>query len=70
MADHDSRIEGVPTNPNNAREIAAMHGTAVEVRRGASKVSDSVMIERDGDTVYESDPQMLFPEGVDEETRR
>lgn len=71
MADHDLRIEGVPTNPNNAGRVAAMHGAAVKVRPGALMVSGSVMIERDGKAVYESGSQDTLPlDGVDEETRR
>lgn len=68
MTDHDSKTERVPTNPNNAGGIAAMHGAAVNVRRAALVVSGSVVMERDGKTVYESDPNILFPDGVDEES--
>ncbi len=54
-------------NDDNAGAMAALHRAAVKARRRALEVSGSVAIWRDGKLVYESDPKVLFPDGMDDE---
>ena len=56
-----------PMNADNAAALAALRRAAVVARRRALAVSGYVLIGRDGKIVRESDPKVLFPEGMGDE---
>ena len=56
-----------PMNADNAAALAALRRAAVVARRRALAVSGYVLIGKDGKTVRESDPKILFPDGMGEE---
>ena len=57
----------MPINADNAAALAALRRAAVVARRRALAVSGYVLIGRDGKIVRESDPKVLFPDGMGEE---
>ena len=57
----------MPINADNAAALAALCRAAVVARRRALAVSGYVLIGRDGKIVRESDPKVLFPEGMGDE---
>ena len=52
-------------NEDNLGALAALRRAAIKARRRALEVSGSVLIRKDGEFVYESDPNVLFPDGAD-----
>ena len=56
-----------PMNADNAAALAALRRAAVVARRRALAVSGYVLIGKDGKIVRESDPALLFPDGMDDE---
>ena len=56
-----------PANADNAAALAALRRAAVIVRRRALAVSGYVLIGKNGKIVRESDPAVLFPDGMDDE---
>ena len=54
-------------NADNAAALAALRRAAVVARRRALAVSGYVLIGKDGKIVRESDPAILFPDGMDDE---
>ena len=56
-----------PMNADNAAALAALRRAAVIARRRALAVSGYVLIGKDGKIVRESDPAVLFPDGMDDE---
>lgn len=54
-------------NPDNAAALDALHRASVVARRRALGISGYVLIGKDGKIVRESDPKMLFPDGMGDE---
>lgn len=54
-------------NEDNLGALEALRRAAIKARRRALEVSGSVLIRKDGEFVYESDPKVLFPDGADYE---
>ena len=67
MIDRTDELGQEPTNADNAAALTALRRAAIKARRRALEVSGSVLIRKDGKYVYESDPAVLFPEGMGEE---
>ena len=64
------RDEEGPADPweiDNAGALAALRRASIKARLRALEVSGSVAMYRDGKVVYESDPDVLFPDGMDPE---
>ena len=57
-----------PVNADNAGALAALRRAAVIARRRALAVSGYVLIGKDGKIVRESDPAVLFPDGMEDES--
>lgn len=51
----------------SARAMAAIRRAAIKARREALQDEGQVMIVRDGKRVWETDPQRIFPAGVEVE---
>ena len=56
-----------PMNADNAAALAALRRAAIKARRHTLALNGSVLIRKDGKYVYESDPAVLFPEGMGDE---
>ncbi len=56
-----------PQDVDNAGALAALRRASIKARLRALEVSGSVVMYRDGKIVYESDPKILFPDGMDDE---
>ena len=56
-----------PMNADNAGALAALRRAAVIARRRALAVSGYVLIGKNGKIVRESDPAILFPDGMEDE---
>ena len=56
-------------NADNAAALAALRRASIKARRRALEVSGSVLIRKDGELVYESDPKALFPDGTGDEPK-
>ncbi len=67
MIDRTDEQGQEPTNADNAAALNALRRAAIKARRRALEVSGSVLIRKDGKYVYESDPAVLFPEGMGDE---
>ena len=67
MIDRTDELGQEPTNADNAAALNALRRAAIKARRRALEVSGSVLIRKDGKYVYESDPAVLFPEGMGDE---
>ena len=57
-----------PINADNAAALAALRRAAVIARRRALAVSGYVLIGKNGKIVRESDPAILFPDGMEDES--
>ena len=55
-------------NADNAAALAALRRAAVIARRRALAVSGYVLIGKNGKIVRESDPAILFPDGMEDES--
>ena len=51
----------------SARAMAAMRRAAIKARRAALEDEGQVMIVHDGERVWETDPERIFPPGVEVE---
>ena len=58
-----------PMNADNAAALAALRRASTVARRRALAVSGYVLMGKDGKTVRESDPKVLFPDGTGDEPR-
>ena len=67
MIDNIDEMGQEPMNVDNAGALAALRRAAVIARRRALAVSGYVLIGKDGKIVRESDPAVLFPDGMDDE---
>ena len=67
MIDRADDMGQEPMNADNAAALAALRRAAVKARRRALQVSGSVLIRKNGEFVYESDPSVLFPDGLGDE---
>ena len=67
MIDHIDEMGQEPMNADNAGALAALRRAAVNARRRALAVSGYVLIGKDGKIVRESDPAILFPDGMEDE---
>ena len=67
MTDLTDRSGEEPMNADNAGALAALRRASIKARRRALEVSGSVLIRKDGKIVYESDPAVLFPDGMGDE---
>ena len=70
MSERKPKDESRPTSPrdiDNARALAALRRAAIKARLRALAVTGSVPMWRDGRVVYESDPAVLFPDGIGDE---
>ena len=69
MIDNKGVEAGPPVDPDidNAGAMAALRRASIKARRRALRVSGSVPMWRDGKVVHESDPKVLFPDGMDEQ---
>ncbi len=67
MTDLTDRSGEEPVNADNAGALAALRRASIKARRRALEVSGSVLIRKNGKIVYESDPAVLFPDGMDDE---
>ena len=67
MTDLTDEIGQEPMNADNAGALAALRRASIKARRRALEVSGSVLIRKNGKIVYESDPAVLFPDGMDDE---
>ena len=56
-----------PRDIDNAGALAALRRAAIKARLRALAVTGSVPMWRDGKVVYESDPEVLFPDGIGDE---
>lgn len=56
-----------PMNADNAAALAALRRAATVARRRALAVSGYVLIGKDGKIVRESNPKVLFPDGMGDE---
>ena len=56
-----------PMNADNAGALAALRRASIKARRRALEVSGAVLIRKNGKLVYESDPAILFPDGMGDE---
>ena len=57
----------VPRDIDNAGALAALRRASIKARRRALEVTGSVPMWRNGEVVYESNPEVLFPDGMDDE---
>ena len=53
------------TSDTSARAMAAMRRAAIVARREALEEEGGVYISRDGVMVWETEPERIFPEGVE-----
>ena len=67
MTDLTDEIGQEPMNADNAGALAALRRASIKARRRALEVSGAVLIRKNGKIVYESDPAVLFPDGMDDE---
>ena len=67
MTDLTDEIDQEPMNADNAGALAALRRASIKARRRALEVSGAVLIRKNGKIVYESDPAVLFPDGMDDE---
>ena len=70
MSDGEERDREAPADRediDNAGALAALRRASIKARLRALEVSGSVVMYRDGNVVYESDPEVLFPDGMDPE---
>ena len=67
MTDLADEIGQEPMNADNAGALAALRRAAVIARRRALAVSGYVLIGKNGKIVRESDPAVLFPDGLEDE---
>ncbi len=56
-----------PRDIDNAGALAALRRASIKARRRALEVTGSVPMWRNGEVVYESNPKVLFPDGMDDE---
>ena len=61
------RTVPTPAAVEDARALAALRRAAIKARLRALAVTGSVPMWRDGRVVYESDPGVLFPDGIGDE---
>ena len=67
MIDFTDKRGQEPMNADNAGALAALRRASIKARRRALEVSGAVLIRKNGKIVYESDPAVLFPDGMDDE---
>lgn len=53
-----------PATEFAAAGLAALRRAAIKARRETLALNGSVLIRKNGEFVYESDPAVLFPEGA------
>ena len=69
MIERTDGMNKKPMNADNASALAALRRAAIKARRHTLALNGSVLIRKNGEYVYESDPAVLFPDGTgDEET--
>ena len=69
MIERTDEVDKAPMNADNVAALAALRRAAIKARRQTLALNGSVLIRKDGKYVYESDPAVLFPDGMgDEET--
>lgn len=54
-----------PASTESVRALAALRRASIVARRRALENAGGVMIFRDGEMVWETDPERIFPEGVE-----
>lgn len=54
-----------PGSTESARALAALRRASIVARRRALENRGGVMIYRDGEMVWETDPERIFPPGVE-----
>lgn len=67
MIDRPEEMNVEPMNADNAAALAALRRAGIKARRRALEISGSVLIRKDSKHVYESDPAVLFPDGMGDE---
>lgn len=67
MSDSTKRIGVEPATDHAAAALAALRRAAIKARRETLALSGSVLIRKNGELVYESDPAVLFPDSMGDE---
>ncbi len=67
MIEQTDTVDEKPMNADNAAALAALQRAAIKARHHTLALNGSVLIRKDGEYVYESDPTVLFPEGMGDE---
>ena len=67
MTNSTERTGVEPATEFAAAGLAALRRASIKARRESLALNGSVLIRKDGEYVYESDPAVLFPDGIGDE---